>query len=160
MKFSKPGKSRGDAIANLVEANKRRLSITGIVWDMKDEWTRNHVSGKTNRRKFPPPDIQTKTLPRIKNRRQVRALLLSELRSSMPYRLVSVLQTAFSDYGFRVTTLGDLANCSRDDLIAKGKKDTRGFSYRFGPKNLMMVRKLLGFYGLSLRADSTIPPSS
>lgn len=141
MSFGPLGKSKAEAIGNLILASPRRAGITHIQWDMQDEWTRRYVEGRCNRRRMPRPRIDVRKLPKV-SRARAHRLRFHELR--IPMFLSNALE-CLGDNGEPVT-LGRISKFTRAQLIERGCT-----LFPFGPRRLALLEQLLAHYGLALK---------
>jgi hypothetical protein len=149
-KFAKPAKSREGAIGKLVEANKKRLGISKIRWDMADPWTRNYARGGHNRTVGAPPHIDYAKLPKTASPEDAKRLIIRDL--PLPYLFSRVLELSSHDFNRGGVQLGYFTDRTEVELIESVRKQFG--PHRFGKKNLRLLNELLGHYGLSTRKSS------
>lgn len=138
------GRTYAEAVGKLVIASQARFGLS-VGWDMQDEWTQGHCSGKTNRRPSAEITIAFDKLPQVSTPEEARQLRIAAL--GLPSLLLKPLRYALNGFsGPFDATLGYLCSHTVAELRAKQAR-----YYRFGKKRLALLRELLRHYGLSFR---------
>jgi len=144
--FAKLGKTKEAAIGFLVLANRRKLGVGKVRWDISHEWTRNYVAGKVNRRPSPPNRVDPKELPVVASQEEAKKLELDNFFTGVPLILITSLRYAFRfDHPL---TLGRVCERTLEEILAHQTPEIA-----FGPKKIKYLRQLLKHYGLSLKGE-------
>lgn len=145
--FAKRGKTKDTAICNLILCHRRRLGIDKVRWDRTDNWTRNYLAGKSNKRRMPPKGLWLEKLPEAVSANDARKIRVMDLLS-LPASLGPPLIFAFPPDARSALTLGDICDRTLQEIIQNQDKD-----FCFGPSRIAHLRKLLQHYGLSLKGE-------
>lgn len=149
-KFAKRGKSKGEAIANLILKNRRQFCIRQVKWDRNHAWTSNYLAGKPNRRvKMPKMKLIFSGLPVVSSPKEACQLVIEDL--NLPRKLKEALLGAFEYWNRRENPLrlGEVCELTLSQLKAKESRRSR-----FGEKKFQLLNQLLKHYGLEMKKEA------